>query len=179
MNNTFLIFFSIIFAFAMFSCSKYEDGPAIRLKSKKNRLLGEWKVVEFKKDNEDLTQFYQDTCGCDVVFAYEQIDLGRSKTETFTLKCSYNAWNYINFEELDGYNALLFDRSWWYFSEDKSSIWIKLGYDNDSRYRWGMYPLTICKICWYPLEILRLTDDDLWVRYEDFDNVYTIKFEKK
>ena len=179
MNKTYIIFFSFIFAFAMFSCSKYEDGPLISLKSKKNRLLGVWKVVEFKKDNEDLTQFYQDTCGCDVEFTYEQFDLGWAETEKFNLKCDFNNWNFQDFEEDDNYDRFLFTKSKWAFSKDKSRIWLELGYDNDSRYRWGMYPLTICKFCWEPLEILRLTSDDLWVRYEDFYNVYTIKFEKK
>jgi len=163
----------------MCSCSKYEDGPSISLKSKKNRLLGLWKVVEFKKDNEDLTQFYQDTCGCDVEFSYEQIELDGAKEQLFQLRCELNSWNYWNFEEGDYYNTFRFTMCRWDFSKDKRFIWLYLGHDNDSRYRWGMYPLTICQFFWVPVEILRLTDDDLWVRYEDFDNVYTIKFEKK
>jgi hypothetical protein len=30
------------------SCSKYEDGPAFSLKSKKGRLLGEWELVDVR-----------------------------------------------------------------------------------------------------------------------------------
>jgi hypothetical protein len=145
MKKLYFIAFIIAIAFLGTSCSKYEDGPLISLKSKQNRLLGVWKVVEFIKDNEDLTQFYQDTCGCDVEFSYKLIDLGGSKQPLFELICEFNSWNYWNFEEGDDYDTFRFTRSGWNFSKDNRFIWLYLGYDNDSRYRWGMYPLTICQ----------------------------------
>ncbi len=172
MNKTYIIFFSFIFAFAIFSCSKYEDGPLISLKSKKNRLLGEWKVVEFKKDNEDLTQMYMDSCGCDIEFTYDyNIDYG-PKDNFVWLKCSYDCGNYDSGQH-EGF------RSSWTFSENKKKIWMNIGHNINPNYRLGVYPLTFCKYCWSYFEILRLTSDDLWVRHDDFYNVYTIKFEKK
>lgn len=33
------------------SCSKYEDGPAFTLRTKKSRLLGEWELVKLSDEN--------------------------------------------------------------------------------------------------------------------------------
>jgi len=178
MKKFYFIVFVIIIAFAKTSCSKYEDGPLISLKSKQNRLLGVWKVVEFIKDNEDLTKFYQDTCGCDLEFAYDTSpDSPNSKWQHVNLLCDINNWNYFPPDEYL-INTFYFTQGGWNLSKDRRFIWVNLGHDNDSRYRWGMYPLIICQFFWVPVEILRLTDNDLWVKYEDFENVYTIKFEK-
>jgi hypothetical protein len=167
MKKLYFIQLSIIVIFTVTSCSKYEEGPLISLKPKKHRLDGTWKVIEFKKDYEDLTQFYQDSCGCDIWFNDpwdEQL--------IFITNCLYNGWHY-------GDPSIYSFRSRWSFSKDKKRIWTRLGHNTDTQYRLGMYPLTLCQICWSSLEILRLTDDDFWVRYEDFNNIYTIKFEKK
>ena len=55
------------------SCKKYEDGPAFSLRSKTNRLLGEWEVVEI--DNQDpsddgrfIIEFERDG---DIEFTYD------------------------------------------------------------------------------------------------------------
>jgi hypothetical protein len=172
MKKFYFIALAIIIATAETSCSKYEDGPLISLKSKKTRLLGVWKVVEFMKDNEDLTKFYQDTCGCEIEFYVEQIT-STSKKNWYKLHCEQNDWNF-GFENID----IVELRSFWEFSKDKTKIWLTLGQNLDNSYRKGMYPLTICRLCWASLEILRLTVNDFWVKYEDFDNIYTIKFEK-
>lgn len=169
MNKIYFVALATFMIFSYTSCKKYEDGPLISLKSKKNRLLGVWKVVEFMKDTEDLTKYYQDTCGCDVEFAFKQNKLDGGKEYLFILWCELNNWNY----------GSVYWPSIWDFSKDKTKIWLSLGYNNNTSYRQGMYPLTICPKCWSFLEIHRLTDKDLWVKYEDFDNIYTIKFEKK
>ena len=52
------------------SCKKYDEGPAISLRSKKNRLTGEWEVTKYLKNQEDyLTKkidpcyYYYSSCG--------------------------------------------------------------------------------------------------------------------
>lgn len=45
-KRTFVTIAAIGFAFLLMdSCSKYEDGPAVSLRSKQNRLVGEWKLT--------------------------------------------------------------------------------------------------------------------------------------
>lgn len=167
----------LLFLITIYSCSKYEEGPFISLKSKKSRLLGEWKVVEFIKDNEDLTQFYLDTCGCTIEYKYAAIRAQDIKENYFQINCPYNSWNFIGPDA----NVDRFDYSMctWTFSANHEYIWLNIGFNNDTRYKWGLYPLTISRFCLYPLEILRLKNNELWVRYSDIENVYTIKFEKK
>lgn len=177
MKKLYFIALIIIIAFAESSCSKYEDGPLISLRSKKNRLLGEWEVVEFKKNNDDLTQFYLDTCGCTFKFLYDEVVTQGVKNNYFKIECPLNSWNYFNPDP--DINFFHYFMSSWSFSENNESIWLHIGMNNDTRYKWGVYPLTICRECFNPLYILKLTNNELWARYDDIDNVYTIKFEKK
>lgn len=47
------------------SCKKYEDGPAISLRSKKARVEGSWDLTLFTINNENgLSQTYTDTYNC-------------------------------------------------------------------------------------------------------------------
>jgi hypothetical protein len=169
-------FISILILFAIFSCSKYEDGPLISLRSKKARLLGEWKVVEFMKDEEDLTHFYLDTCGCTIQFVFDEVTTQGKTDNYFFINCPYNSWNYINPDANIVRNDYML--STWAFSSNKEKIWLNIGRNNDSRYKWGVYPLTICRSCYYPLEIIKLQNNKLWVKYKDIENSYVIKFEK-
>jgi len=177
MKKLWFITFIIIIAFAETSCSKYEEGPLISLRSKKNRLFGMWEVVEFKKDNEDLTQLYIDTCGCKIEIGYDEVNTLGVKENYFIIDCPYNSWNYVVFDP--NFPNFKYWFSSWCFSTNKKSLLLSLGHNNSSFYRYGMYPLTICSDCLSEFEILRLTNKDLWLRYDDIQNVYTIKFEKK
>jgi hypothetical protein len=163
-----------IFVFTAISCSKYEDGPFISLRSKKDRLFGKWEVVEFIKDNEDLTQFYVDTCGCTFAIGYDAVRTQGVEENYVFIYCPLNLWNFYN-------DSVRFDSFFlgsWNFSSDKKQILLSFGYNSSSSYRWGMYPLTICQYCKSLFEILRLTNKELWLRYDDTQNIYTIKFEK-
>jgi len=165
----------LIFVFAVISCSKYEDGPFTSLRSKKDRLFGKWEVVEFKKDNEDLTQFYVDTCGCTFEIGYDEVHT-QGKEENYTkIDCPVNSWNYYS-DAAPNFDSFYIGS--WNFTTDRQQILFSFGYNSSSTYRWGIYPLTICQYCNSSFEILRLTNKELWLRYDDIQNVYTIKFEK-
>lgn len=53
MKCKFLIAVLII---STFSCSKFEDGPAISFRSKENRLIGNWKLVKWVEKGADVTE---------------------------------------------------------------------------------------------------------------------------
>lgn len=50
-------------ALLLFSCGKYEEGPNFSLRTKKSRLVGEWKLVSFNDGNEIL--FFEDSFASD------------------------------------------------------------------------------------------------------------------
>ncbi len=59
----FIVVVAVILLFNFSSCSKYEDGPAMSLKTKKARLTGEWELQEIDGDNvsgEEIWEFSSD-----------------------------------------------------------------------------------------------------------------------
>jgi hypothetical protein len=71
----------------MDSCSKFENGPAISFRSKENRLIGEWKLIKWTENGQDVTAMRTDSL--DVVYRFEEnrtlrINLGDSKLQEGT-----------------------------------------------------------------------------------------------
>lgn len=48
----------IIFAGIVFSCKKYEEGPTISFKARKERVANTWKITKALRNNEDVTNKY-------------------------------------------------------------------------------------------------------------------------
>lgn len=60
---------ALIFTMLVSSCKKqYDEGPRFSLKSPRARLEGTWELEKYKVDGVDLTQLYEDSCGCDISF---------------------------------------------------------------------------------------------------------------
>jgi len=49
----------IVFPLILLSCKKYEEGPLLSLKSKKERLANTWKVETALRNSEDISQEYR------------------------------------------------------------------------------------------------------------------------
>ncbi len=169
--NKWIFYISIlILSFSCFSCDKYEDGPLISFRSKKNRLLGKWEVQEFLKNDENITVFYQDTCGCLLELKYDFVPhTFTEKGNYMVLICELNGWNYGPFP-FAYYN--------WDLTKDGNHIFMQLGLNNDSSYRYGMYPLTYSPGYYSYWKILRLTKKEMCLQIDDLTNLYTIKFKK-
>lgn len=60
-----IIYFLLLSIF-MFSCSKYEDGPVLSLRSKKERVAAEWEVTEYRFNGLDQfkPQDFEDEMNC-------------------------------------------------------------------------------------------------------------------
>lgn len=50
----------IVSIIALGSCKKYEDGPAISLKSKKERVANTWRIEQAFRNGEDVTSDYDE-----------------------------------------------------------------------------------------------------------------------
>lgn len=59
MKKTKILLFSAMFlTVSMFSCSKYEEGPALSLRSKKERIANTWKIEKAYRSGQDVTEDY-------------------------------------------------------------------------------------------------------------------------
>lgn len=59
---------ALALVFAGVSCNKYEDGPSISLRGKKNRVDGKWKVALATYDGADIAGLFE---GMEVTYFYE------------------------------------------------------------------------------------------------------------
>jgi hypothetical protein len=59
---------ALALVFAGVSCNKYEDGPSISFRGKKNRVDGKWKVSTATYDGNDIASLYE---GMEKTYFYE------------------------------------------------------------------------------------------------------------
>jgi len=99
---------TLFVAFTLASCSKYEEGPAISLRSKKERVANTWKIENAYRNGEDVTG------------DYDQYSLRLTKGGDATLAALFRSGN-LTFEyETDGT---------WKFESDKEVL--NLDFEND------------------------------------------------
>lgn len=104
---------SIVVAFAsifitMTSCQKYEDGPAISLRTKTERVANDWKINSATENNQDVTGDYN---------KYE-LNLTKGGEATLTADYSFAGVSYQYTTE-----------GTWSFASDKEKI--AFNFDND------------------------------------------------
>ncbi|MBR9860079.1 hypothetical protein GYB22_04920 [bacterium] len=62
MKNIFIASMMLI-CFGLTSCSRFEEGPKITLRTIESRLTGDWEIVKFSVNDEDQTEEYLDLIG--------------------------------------------------------------------------------------------------------------------
>jgi len=135
------IFSLLIFVFiltsltTLSSCSKYEEGPSISLRTKKARITNIWKLIEFKEDGVDYTSDFEIEFILDI-----------RKDDTYLL-------TYDN--EIE--------KGKWMFSSNKEEL-ILLEEDGRNNQNWT---------------IVRLANDEFWVKFTVDGLRYEMKFEEK
>jgi hypothetical protein len=66
----------LIISATYYSCGKYEDGPAISLRSKTARITGVWEITEVKIDGTSVfDDFKQDSLYCNFVIWEDPIEM--------------------------------------------------------------------------------------------------------
>ena len=99
MNLFKLIILTLISCF-LFSCSKYEDGPGISLRTKKARLTGTWEIAKINGQNPDLFEDWE--------FEFEKngdFNELRTSVDSVFLGYDYSYYDYYNYPL---YNCLLY-----------------------------------------------------------------------
>jgi len=145
-----ILLFSLIISL-LFACGKYEDGPMISLRTKEKRLVGEWKLVE--SSNEILT-----------TIADFYIDIKKDGDAELI--------PYINTNGLGVSSGLKLDGEWEWTNKKEG---IRLSLDTDMLKTLlsalvlsnGLDPEYINLINnEYEFEITRLTNKELWLKYD-------------
>ncbi|MDD4149454.1 MAG: hypothetical protein PHE33_05445 [Bacteroidales bacterium] len=126
MKTKVFILILVMFGLTFSSCKKYEDGPALSLKSKNARITGEWKLVAYSYERTSTSGITTSTYdGTTMITAYGSYPYSRTliidKDGTYTYKetndgdteehTSYWSWidgakgkEQINFYSDDLYN---------------------------------------------------------------------------
>ena len=93
----FVLFIGVFIAGGFTSCSKYEEGPAISLRTKKARLVGEWILDKAFLNGEDAT-------------------------DNFATDFSYTFNDDETYEHLNSGGT---EEGEWYFNDDKTAFYVK------------------------------------------------------
>lgn len=164
--------------FTLASCSKYEDGPGISLRSKKTRLVGDWIATKYvDEDGMDLlnvsgTQTFYCLSGESFPFNY-------SSSSTFHL--SFNKDGSASSQSEYNYNSIDYSASYdvcqpiylsgtdndesnfsWEFDNNKEEI--KLTYSDGSTENW---------------KILELRESQIKFRFDDGQTAYEMTLIKE
>ena len=108
-----LFFLLPLFALVFTACNKYEDGPALSLVTKKERLENTWIIHTVFKNDVDVTADYN--------AAAAGYTLNIKKDETYTL--SYRPFNMTDYSE----------SGTWNFNDKKTMVTFQKSGSSDSR----------------------------------------------
>ncbi len=154
MKNTKQIFILFFISIVLVSC-KYDEGPMISFRTVKSRVAQDFQLVEFTKNNVNMTQEFADSVGEDWSF------LKAVKDQNLITYTSSNLPFYGYYE----------------ISTNKKKITLYfLGYYNQGHYI-GIPPLKEDVVTTWEIE--RLTKDDFWLS-TTYDNAdYYLKLKEK
>jgi len=145
-------------------CKKYEDGPWISFRSKKNRLIGLWHVEEYKINNYDSTNLIKNRFLFQIGYLNRDYDTRR-------------VLGIIDNEISDTSRSSLLGE-WDFLDNDKKFSMKFLESINGSSYYYtkGTGPFGTFKVSkWY---IKRFTFDDFWLETNYEENIYYLKLKK-
>jgi hypothetical protein len=157
MKKLLLLFFISV---SLISCKRYEDGPSISFRSAEKRLTGKWKVSQITNDDKDLTANYY--------------SLG---LDQFPFNI-YSDWNHQNFISITNADGSIVAKSILSLNKKKNVM------------TFGLIPETVSKSIANnifsiipPLaagndwKILRLKNDEFWIRTNFDSNNFEIHFD--
>ena len=116
-----LMAFIVIIALNLQSCGKYEEGPAISLKSKTKRLAADWELADY--DGEFFLEEFYDSYGFQVDIKDAEISLEFEDDGDVTFKAEYTIeyeYSYYGYTYTDNVEVEIDGE--WEFSSDKESI---------------------------------------------------------
>ena len=144
-----------LFLLTLASCSKYEEGPGISLRSKKSRLVGDWEMTSITTNGiESTTMVESDFFDCisGTTIAYDITTKVEKLSYSIKEDGSWSSAGDVNFTYLDFVTAYsnctetytngtesYTENGTWEFSDDKESI--ILTYADNSKETWKIIEL--------------------------------------
>jgi len=156
-----LIILTVLILLIITSCKKYPDGPLISFRKPMNRLMGKWKVEYVGINNNDATQLYFDSCGCDFYFDVKE----HSPTNVVMINCNNYYSNYGTYK----------------FNSNKIiNIFIDSRRYSDSLWNYNYYPIfgpfkVTTSSDW---DVRKLSNTKLWMENNYNGKIYLFKMEK-
>jgi hypothetical protein len=155
-RQTLILFF---IAVSLISCSKYEDGPGISFRSAEKRLSGKWKVSQLLYNEKDIT----------VAFYAPQLDL-----YPFNI---YSDWSKSYFISITHPDGSIVAKSLLTLNKKKTVITFGMAAEpvreTTAKEIFTIIPPLSLENNW---DILRLKNDELWIRTGFETNNYELHF---
>ncbi|MDQ3111048.1 MAG: hypothetical protein M3R17_14235 [Bacteroidota bacterium] len=138
-----LVAFTLVILVLFSNCNKYEDGPAISLRTKKHRVCNSWRIDQVFETPQNGSQTDKTT---DYKNAYVNYVMMINKSDLYTI--TYRPYNIGDYSETGS----------WYLSAGKSNLVFVNANGNGS---------SIGSV-W---TILRLKENELWMQTRNSNNV--------
>jgi len=126
MSQSKLIILTLISCF-LFSCSKYEDGPVISLRTKKARLTGTWEIAKINGTTPALGEQWEFEFEKDA--DYTEV---RTSIDSVIVGYDYNYYDYYNYPIYEIQLSNTSTNGEWEFMEDGEDLYLK--YENGGNY---------------------------------------------
>ncbi len=153
-NSKTLIAMGTLCLFILSSCSKYEDGPALSIRTKTARLTGEWEVIEIDGENvedamiSEMEEEYGSSFDVEISGFKQSFEIEKGGDITMISEGTISISSEYYSSEIDLDDK---EKGDWEWTDDKDGIEVDFdGYDTE-------------------FEILRLTNKELI--FEDEDGV--------
>ena len=176
-KNTLALLFIVFGLITFSSCSKYEEGPGISLRTKKSRVVGEWQVTTFKINGADyLNQTYSDVFNCSSGSSFTYTNTGNIQTDwtfsndgssTIVVNTASHVIDYVSSDAqctavYTDSNDSTSDTSTWEFASDKEDL--KFTYSDGTSETWN---------------IIELRENEMKLKLIDGTDIIEVTFEKK
>ncbi|MFP4663924.1 MAG: hypothetical protein ACLFM1_05810 [Bacteroidales bacterium] len=140
------LFLGFVFVFS--ACSKYEEGPMVSLKSKEERIAGEYTVSEVYKNGQYDEDMTEEQDGNEYIF---------NKDGTGSVSGSL---------EWEGVTFTISGDMEWELSDDKVKLLMRTKSEGEDE--WSE---------WEETTILKLEDEEMWLEgYDDDDNLIEMHY---
>ena len=176
-KNTLALLFIVFGLITFTGCSKYEEGPGISFRTKKSRVVGEWKVTTFKYNGLDyLNQSISDVFYCSLGSSFNYTNTMNINID-WTFSEDGNSTNVINtvshvldYFSSDAQCAAIYndsndstsDTSTWEFASDKEDL--KFTYSDGTSETWN---------------IIELRENEMKLKLIDGTDIIEVTLEKK
>ena len=157
------IFALVLILFTVLGCGRYEEGPCISFRSVKNRLDGQYRIVFYEKNGQNVLPEWKENYDWKISFS----------NDPENDECNFHA----NGKYLIDTALYILDQHGRYeipLGKMQISYFLNTPYSSNTSVVpvYGFYPFVQNQTI--VVDIVRLTNDELWIAHESGNDVYEI-----